>query len=198
MGKSHRVVSDADIHEACLWRLAEFPPDVRDASTARVAQLVQSGIPLASDQPEIAAAMSGLKRPGDRRNEWTALMAIAALYADSQGHARLFLLAGFEVLKSRGQARRGSHTNRRRHVADALDAAISEYLADLPAATGAEIFDSFADIAWSSHPVIVEHDHDKGELVCQLDPNDEKLTNVGRDEFSKRVRKLQPVACGSG
>ena len=189
MGKLHRVVSDADIHEACLWRLADFPDDVIEASTQRVGQLIKIGIPLESSHPEVARAMVTLKRPGDRRNEWTALMAIAALYADSQGHARLFLLSGFEVLKASQQARRGSHTNRRRHVADAIDAAITEYLGDFPAATDTEIFDSFAGIACSSHPVIVDHDQDKGELVCQLDPNDEKLTNVGRDEFSKRVRR---------
>jgi hypothetical protein len=189
MGKLHRVVSDADIHEACLWRLADFPSDVLDASTLLVGKMIEGEIPLESQRPEVAAAMAALKRRGDRRNEWTALMAIAALYADSQGHARLFLLAGFEVLKASAQARRGSHGNRRRHVADALDAAIAEYLGDLPAATASDIFDSFADDACASHQVIVEHDRDKGELVCQLDPNDERLTNIGRGEFFKRVRK---------
>lgn len=189
MGKLHRVVSDADIHEACLWRLADFPSDVLDASTLLVGQMIEGGIPLESERPEVAAAMVALKRPRDRRDAWTALMAISALYADSQGNARLFLLAGFEVLKSSAQAKRGSHTNRKKRVSDALDTAIAEYLADLPAATDSEIFDSFADIACSFHQVIVEYDQDKGELVCQLDPNDEKLTNVGRDEFSRRVRK---------
>lgn len=105
MGKPHRIVSDSDIHEAALWRLAEFPSEVIEASTARVAQLIKSGVPLESDQPEVAAAMETLRHPNDRRNTWTALMAVVTLYADSQGYARLFLLAGFEVITASRNAR---------------------------------------------------------------------------------------------
>lgn len=100
MGKPQHTIVDEDIHEAALWRLAGFPAEVIEASTARVAQFVKSGVPLESGQPEVVAAMAALKRPGDRRGEWTALMAVAALYADSQGYTRLFLVAGFEVVAS--------------------------------------------------------------------------------------------------
>lgn len=101
MGKLlHRVVTDEDIHSACLWRLAGFPPEVIEAATAAMAQIIAGDIPLESDQPEIAGVMAMLNRPNDRRGEWTALMAVAALYADSQGYARLFLVAGFEVVAS--------------------------------------------------------------------------------------------------
>ena len=84
--KPHRIVSDHDIFEACLWRLAGCQAEVIEASTARVAKFIKSGVPLESDQPEVAAAMAALKRPGDRRSGWSALMAVTALYADSQGY----------------------------------------------------------------------------------------------------------------
>ena len=105
MGKPHCLVTDEGIHEACLWRLNGFPADVIEVATQQVAQFVQSGIPLDSDQPEVRAVMEMLRRPNDRRNTWTAFCAIAALYADSQGYARLFILAGFEVITASRNAK---------------------------------------------------------------------------------------------
>ena len=189
MGKPHRIVSDNDIFEACLWRLAGCQAEVIEASTARVAKFIKSGVPLESDQPEVAAAMAALKRPGDRRSGWSALMAVTALYADSQGYARLFLVAGFEAVKASQQGKRGSHNNRRMCARDSMDDHIKEFLASDPAASTSEIFQHFADIACSSDPVFIEYDHGKDELVCQLDPDDEKLTNVSREEFARRVRR---------
>lgn len=189
MSKPQRTIVDEDIHEAALWRLAEFPAELIEASTARVAQLVDADVPLESNHLEVAAAMAELKRPGDRRSGWSALMAVTALYADSQGYARLFLVAGFEVVKASQQGKRGSHHNRRMCARDSMDDHIKEFLAGDPAASTSEIFQHFADIACSSDPVFVEYDQGKDELVCQLDPDDEKLTNVSREEFAGRVRR---------
>lgn len=123
-------------------------------------------------------------------------MAVTALFADSQGYARLFLVAGFEVVKASQQGKRGSHNNRRTCVRDSMDDSIKEILTGDPAASAGEIFQHFADIACSSDPVFVEYDDGKDELVCQLDPDDEKLTNVGREEFTRRVRRATGCSFG--
>ncbi len=187
MGKPQRTIADEDIHEAALWRLAEFPAEVIEASTARVAQLIKAGVPLESSQPELTAAMAELKRPGDRRREWTALMAVAALYADSQGFTRLFLVAGFEVVTAWRNAKARAVNPQNNSGINAMEAIMTQYHASQPSANADGLFNLLAKLPRQYHAV-KDYDPDSDALIYADRGREREIT---RESFARQFRKVR-------
>lgn len=186
MKKTGRLTKAEDILEAAEWCLAGVPPsDV--AFTASL--LRQYANDFTEDRPEVADILKYLRYQNNRKSSWTLACAILARDAWDINDAATFWSSGIEVLKAMQQGIRGGHHNRKIYTPDALDTCIAEYLTDFPIAKSNHIFESFSEMANSFHDVIVELDQDRDELVCQLNPDNEKLTNVGRDEFSRRVKR---------
>lgn len=175
-----------DILKAADWCLFNVPPDV----VSEMALLLRPyANDFTEDRPEVAAILKDLRYPRNRKSSWS--LACAIIVRDSWDSSDLstFWAAGIEVLKAWQQGKRGGHHNRNTYSPDALDSCIAEYLADHPSATPEQIFLSFTGLANSLHAVIVEHECDSDELVCQLVEDSDTLTNVGRDEFKRRVRR---------
>lgn len=181
-----RLAHEADIIEAAEWCLANIPLSDVQVLASILRPLTDN---FAEDRPEIAEILKDLRYPRNRKSSWSLACAVLARDAWYRSDTATFWAAGIEVLKAMQQGKRGTHHNRNAHIADLLDNCIAEYLSDFPRATSAEIFLSFSDIAGYSHEVIVEYDQDNEELVCQLAQDSEKLTNVGREEFSRRMRR---------
>lgn len=180
--QSRHVPRDQDIHEAILWRLGSWSTDAIEAATARIGRLIERGIPIDEDQPEIAKALTRFDR--DRRDPWTALCAIAALYADSRGMERLFLVAGFEVLRGYAQSKRG-----RAHRGDALSDRIRG-LAHRADATAGAIFNALADTAGPLDVVIVDYDAAAEVLVYEPKPG-ARLKEIDQPTLARRVRRIK-------
>lgn len=189
MSKQHHTTSDEEIHEAALWRLAGYPAEVTDASTARVAQFVEAGVPLVSDQSDVAAAMAALKRPGDRRGEWTALMAVISLYADSQGYARLLLVAGFEVVTAWRNAKARAAGTPKDSGINVLEEIMIRIHASQPAADADSLFDMLAKLP-RQHPAIKDYDPGSDTLTYDDRGREREIT---RDSFERRYRKVRNV-----
>lgn len=177
------LVQRRDIEEAIRWRLRGLDED----DIAAIAERLQ---PLAADftdrRREVAAVLAGLHRRGDRRAPWSLACAVLAEAAALRGDADQFWSAGIEVLNAQQQSRRGRHCHRNVRPADSLDRLIAKHLPVVGAAT---MFDLFAEWAGGVLATLAEYDVGSGELVCQLDPDDETLTNVGRAEFARRVQR---------
>lgn len=172
---------------AISWRLEGIPAVELD----EIANLV---LPFSdgfsASRPEVASLLDDLRRPGDRRSAWSLACAVLARDAERGGDGDLFWAAGIEVVKSLQQGRRGSHHNRKTTPADdALDELIAQYLTFFPGANA--MWEHFTSDAGIGDP-IVEYDFRKNELVCELGyPDSHALTNVGQDEFARRVRRLR-------
>lgn len=177
------LVQRRDIEEAIRWRLRGLDED-------DIAVIAERLHPLAADftdrRREVAAALGWLRRKGDRRAPWSLACAILAEAAALRGDVDGFWSAGLEVLNARRQSHRGQHTHRNVRPADSLDRLIAKHLPVVGAAT---MFDLFAEWAGGVLATLADYDVDRGELVCQLDPDDETLTNVGRAEFARRVQR---------
>lgn len=180
------LIADADIHDAALWRLAKLSHEVIEAATARVAHLIESGISLESAHPEIVQVLAALDHTGDRREPWTALMAVVALYADSRGDERLFLLAGFEIVSAwrNSQAKAGSTPR------NALTAMMIQFQANQPAAVADTYFDLLAGLA-GMDPLIA--DYDPGLDVLTYDDHG-RLRDLSRSSFVRQFRRVRDLA----
>jgi hypothetical protein len=183
-----RLNQPADIEDALEWRLAGL-------SIAELEALTDALRPFADDfredRPEVAALLADLHLPGDRRSEWSLACAVLAWDGLRRNDALAFGIAIAEVMAAMKQGMRGSHTNRKTHVADALDDLIDEHLGNQPGMTANSLFDYFSTMAGALHEVLVEFDADNDELVCLLDPAKEALTNIARDDFERRCRRMR-------
>lgn len=138
--------------------------------------------------------LADLHRPGDQRKPWSLTAAVLARDAERRGDIAGFLLAGFEVLDSFQQSQRGKHHSRTvisLHQDDALDALIRYYLAIDSDISCIKLFTDFKAMAGGFHEVLVEFDENRGELVCQLNPKVETLTNITSGDFGRRMRLLR-------
>lgn len=183
------LLTKSDVIAAVAWRLDGIP----DAEVVTLAATLR---PLADDfreaRPKVARLLADMRRPGDRRGAWSLACAILARDAGRRGEVELSLLAGFEVVKALQQGRRGSHANRRAGTApDALDELVAEHLGSNPGVDTDVLFNHFAAIGCALHEVLVEFDQDLDELVCQLIPGAEQLTNIDRAEFARRVHRAR-------
>ena len=183
------LLNKSDVTAAVAWRLDGIP-------SAEVATLATMLRPFAGDfreaRPEVARLLADMRRPGDRRGAWSLACAILARDAGRRGDVELLLLAGFEVVKALQQGRRGSHANRRAGTApDALDKLVAQHLGSNPGVDTDVLFNHFAASGCALHEVLVEFDQNLDELVCQLTPDAEQLTNIDRAEFARRVRRAR-------
>lgn len=181
------LLTEADVRAAIDWRLSEVPAGDVDALTIVLRPLAGD---FREDRAEVAAVVADLRYPGDRRSAWSLVCAVLALDAAGRHEPATFWAAGLEVVRSLQQGQRGRHFNRQAAPApDALDHQIAEFLADHPDASANTVFDCFAEVANGRHQILIEFDEGKDELVCLLGIDADALTNVGRDEFYRRVRR---------
>ena len=180
------LIADAEIHDAALWRLTSISHETIEAATARVAHLIELGTPMDSTDPEIVQVLTMLDYPGDRREPWGAFMAVVALYADSLGNDRLFLLAGFEIVAAwrNSQAKAGS-TSR-----NALTAMMIQYQANQPAAGADTHFDLLAGLA-GMDPLIVDYDPELDALTYD---DHGRLRDLSRSSFARQFRRVRDSA----
>ncbi len=182
---SQRLNSVPDLLEAIGWCLAGVPKaDIADVASLLRPHLADFDV----GNPSVAVVLADLRYPGNRKSAWSLACAILASDAHDTGDSATFWRAGFEVLQAFRQSRRGKHTNRKTVAPDALDTLIRDCLDDFPRMSASSLFDQLSRDAGSWHEVLVEFDADRDELVCQLDPASESLSNVGRKEFARRVR----------
>lgn len=180
-----RLNSVADMLEAIGWCLAGIPKsDIADVASLLWPHLAD----FEAVNPSVALVLADLRYPGNRKSAWSMACAILASDAKETGDETTFWRAGFEVLQAYRQSKRGNHSNRKTVAQDALDALIRTYLKDFPHTSGVMLFDQFSRDAGPWHEVLIEFDTDREELVCQLDPASERLSNVGRKEFARRYR----------
>lgn len=177
------LVQRRDIDEAIRWRLRGLDED----DVAAIARRLR---PLAADftdrRREVAAVLAGLRRMGDRRAPWSLACAILAEEAALSGDVDGFWSAGLEVLNAQRQSRRGRHNHRNVRPADNLDRLIAKHL---PVVSAATMFDLFAEWAGGMLVTLADYDTSQEELICQLDPDYETLTNIGRAEFARRLQR---------
>lgn len=181
------LLTKSDVIAAVAWRLDGIPD-------TEVATLTKILLPFAGNfreaRPKVARLLADMRRPGDRRGAWSLACACLAREAERRGDIYLFAATVAEVVKSMQQAGRGKHSNRKvRPAADALDDLIMDYRHECPDLSPNALFDLVAQSTTSD--VLVEFDQDQDELVCQLDPGDDKLTNVDRVEFGRRVHRAR-------
>ena len=180
------LIADADIHDAALWRLAKLPHEVIEAATARVAHLIELGTPMESTHPEIVQVLAMLDHPADRREPWTALMAVVALYADSRGDDRLFLLAGFEIVTAwRNSRAKAGGTPR-----NALTQMMAQYQANQPAAGADTYFELLAGLV-GMDPLIADYDSEL-DVISYDDRG--RLRDLSRASFARQFRRVAAKA----
>ena len=133
--------------------------------------------------------MAELKRPGDRRGEWTALMAVVALYADSQGFARLFLISGFEVVTAWRNAKARAASTPKDSGINALQAIMIQYHASQPAANADGLFDMLTELP-RQYPAVKDYDQDADSLTYADRGREREIT---RASFERQFRKAQKI-----
>lgn len=181
---NRRLVTEADIVDAAIWRLAAWSPEEIEAGTLRLVRLFDQGVSLESEHPAVAELLATLDRPGERREAWTALCALAVLHADAYGDAALCFRAGFDLIGSYRQAMRGLQTR----SDDDLDRLIAQYLGNHPKATATEIFEHFVGLA-DFRMVIVEA---SGTLLTyHPEASSERLSKISRHALEMRVSRAR-------
>lgn len=183
------VLSEPDIEDALRWRLGGIPETMVWAVAERLLPFADD---FREDRPEIATVLPGLRRVGDRRSPWSFAVAILADAAARRGDVRDYWRFGIEAVLAHRQAKRGSHDNHAQGpIDDALDELIATYLKADPEIAVDTLFVDFIAMAGGFHRTIADFDEDGDELVCQLTPDDIRLTNVDRNEFARRVEKMR-------
>lgn len=180
----HRLVGDSDILDAALWRLSDWERDDVGAGVESVGRLLVHCPDLNADHPTVYQLLTTMHRPGDRRDGWAALCALAVLWADAHGDQALYFRAGFEVLASYQQAKRGQNVPK----PDALDDLITNYLRRHPATTAKQLWEHCTGLA--RHRMVVEV---TGEscLTYRVDQADSKLKTVKWRAFEVRVSRIR-------
>lgn len=179
-----RLIGDGEIHEAAMWRLADWTPGDIEAGGAPLSRLVRQCPSLDSAHPATAALLTDLHRPGDRRGPWTALCALAVFWAEAHDDQVLYHRAGFEVLASYRQAMRGHQAP----AADALDELMTSYLRLHPETTPGQLFDHCKGLA---RVRMVIEDADDERLTYRPIPTGNRLKTVKRHAFEMRVSRIR-------
>lgn len=166
-----------DFVDAAIWRLRDWSPLLVERGTDSVADLVNRGIPIAEDQPEVERLMKRLHR--DSRSKWSALCALLTLHADSTGNDLLKFSAGLEVWSAQRQARTGERKG------NVLSRAIRGHMESHPNVSDVEIFEHFAAVAGEDYDDLLD------EITLEPLPGRTKKT-INRDAFCKRCRRIRP------
>lgn len=180
-----RLLDDGEIHAAAHWRLAGWSAEEIAAGSARLARLLTRGIPLDSRRSEVAQVLAAIARRRARRESWSALMALAVLYADARGDQGLFLRAGFEVVTAWRNAKARARTGAAAH--NALTALMREFQAMQPDATAADCFDRWSALA-GCHPVFVDYDPERDVLTYD---SHGRVRDVTRASFARQFRRVR-------
>ena len=153
VNRSQGLLTDDEILDASFWRLDCWTAEEIDAGCVRLTRLLEMGIPLDSSNAEVAEMMEHL--PGDRRSPWSAMLALAVLYADSIDNSRLFMNAGHELMGFYRQSQRARSTR----SGDPLSLLIAEYLAVIPDIMPHELWNDFTGQAHDGfHEVLADFD----------------------------------------
>lgn len=183
--------TDADILDACYWRLSGVSNEQVQAEMETVRQWLAS-LPsfeqIIEDDPETQAIIEQLKRPNDKRKPWGLLVALIALVSHRNDDRALFYRAGYVVIQIHAQANRRACKG---VGGDSLSLIIKTYVAERPEATNGEIADELHHLAGDyAYPVLVDSDPDTGHLTCQLG---KELKDVSRQALNRRIQRARAV-----
>lgn len=181
------LISDADLHGAALWRLKDWQPAELQAIYATLGDLISKCPSLDATHPAVASMLAQLHRPGDRRAPWTALCALATLWAADHHDQVLYHRAGFEVLAAYRQAQRGHHIR----TMDALDELLTSYLRRHPATSARALFEHCQSLA---RVRMVVEDADGASLTYRTDPAGSRLKTLNWRAFEVRVSRIRKSA----
>jgi hypothetical protein len=179
------LLSLEDISEAAGWRLSGWKAADIEAAESCVAQIVAHGIPIDDSQPEVIEVMASF--PRERRDPWSALCAVAVLFAGRRGDKELFFTAGMEVVSAYRQSKKS-----RPQAPDDLSKLIAARLQEDPSITPRELFAEFSDQATlGSDGTLADYDPESGALVIQPRHDDELLRTVTYIAFLRRFDRIQ-------
>lgn len=132
----------------------------------------------------VAKMCQRLQRPGDRRDPWTALCALATLWADAHVDLALYHRAGYAVLASYKQALRGNTMP----APDALDELLTSYVRLHPETTAKALFEHCKGLA----PVkMVVELAGSESLTYRVAPTSSGLKTVRWHAFEVRVSRIR-------
>lgn len=186
--------TDADILEACYWRVAGVSAEQVRAEMETTRQWLNS-LPsfdlIQEDDPATIQILDHLKRPSDRRSTWGLLIALIALESHANDDRALFYRAGGVVIQIYSQASRRAS---RPSGGDSLSQLVSASVTDHPDASTEQIVSMLFQLAGNhAYPVLVDFDEDSQLLTYQADPESESLRDVGYVALCRRVQRLRKV-----
>ncbi|MBK7687119.1 MAG: hypothetical protein IPJ25_14895 [Rhodocyclaceae bacterium] len=162
--------------------MRDWSPLLVERGTDSVADLVNRGIPIAEDQPEVERLMKRLHR--DSRSKWSALCALVCLYANSIGNELLKFSAGLEVWSAQRQARTGERKG------NVLSRAIRSHMESHPNVSDVEIFEHFAAVAGEDQNFPAKN-YDELEDEITFEPEPGRSVKINRDAFCKRCSRIR-------
>lgn len=189
-GTERYLPTDAELYRAVMWRLSGFSDDEVNALVAVLHAHLGGGGWINEDDRVIAGLMECLRRPGNKRDPWTALLAIAYLAAEQADNLRLVYLAGSEVYRSYLAA---GHRERAKSAPSLLNSRIEEFIAACPEATAFECFESLcqeASAADGDHELWDAAEHD--DVLGFRERGQDGLT-LGFDSFRRRFSRVRKI-----
>lgn len=181
--------TDADILEACYWRVAGVSAEQVRAEMETTRQWLNS-LPsfdlIQEDDPATIQILDHLKRPNDRRSTWGLLIALIALESHANDDRALFYRAGCVAIQIHSQASRRAS---RPSGGDSLSQLVSASVTDHPDASTDELADSLIALAGNyAYPMLVDSDPDTGTLTCQFG---DSLRDVSRRALCRRIQRAR-------
>lgn len=138
-GTDRFLPTDTELYRAVMWRLSGYSDDDINSSVAVLHAHLGGGGSINEGHRVIDGLMGLLKCQGDRRDPWTALLAIAYLAAEQADNLRLAYLAGSEVYRS---FLASAHRENARSAPSLLNLRIEEFIIARPGATSRECFEA--------------------------------------------------------
>lgn len=181
---ANRLATDAEVHDAALWRLANWSQHEIEAATQALSELLGAGVEFSETEQQVRNVIRGFKRAGDRRSCWSAACAVLVFLAEARGDIGLYWRTGLEVLSSYRQALRGLQSP----DADDLDEIIEHYLRRHEQTTAGALYEHCADLA-PVRMVVQDANHDR--LTYRPDKAKSKLKTIGRHAFEMRVSRIR-------
>jgi hypothetical protein len=185
------LATDAEIQRAAWWRLDRFGYDQANEFVREMAELLARGVPVDSGHPEIARLMVSMRRRGDRRSEWSALLAVAVLAADAHHYPQIYYQAG-QILFAAMQSAEAKQT------ATVAVSELSEHIATFqrqkPSHTARQCFSAFLDEAeegGDDQSPFYDHDPARKRLFFYQHTEEDQIEFQAFEKRFNRIRNRE-------
>lgn len=185
------LATDAEIQRAAWWRLDGFEYDQANGFVREMAELLARGVPVDSGNPEIAGLMGRMKLRGDRRGEWSALLAVAVLAADAHDNPRIYYQAGQIIVAAMQSAAA-------KQMASGAASELSEHIAAFqrqkPSHTARQCFNAFLDEAeqgYEDDSPFYDHDPARKRLFFYQHSVEEQIEFLAFERRFNRIRNQE-------